>query len=151
MLVRWERDGSITADGRQIATLDKSFFRERAEVVVDGQRWVFGKEFAGPLFAEHEGQQKMRADKAGFFSSTWRIEGASDPTLEIKRAGMFSSGYVVLAQGKVVSEVKKGSFWSNRPEARLPGEVPPIEGVFVLWVCYILAQREDSAAQGSHA
>lgn len=144
MHVRWERDGTISANGRAIAQVDKSFWRERAEVVLEGQPWVFGTEFGGSLFAESQGRQQLRAEKAGFFGSSWRITGASDPTLEIKKAGLFSNGWSVLAQGEVVSEVTSGSFWTNRPEATLPGEVPPIEGVFVLWVCYTLSQRESA-------
>lgn len=144
MHVEWE-SGAITADGRVVAEVDKSFWRERAEVVVDGEQWVFRSDWSR-LVAESGDVVHYTASKRGMFSSHWVIEGASDTTLEIKSSGFFSSGYDILAQGAVVSQVKSGSIWSTKPQADLPDSVPLGEAVFVLWVCYTLMQRDSNSS-----
>lgn len=143
MHVQWESDGRITADGRAIAVVDRSFWGNSATVDVVGEQWNFSHSW-GTYEAESGGQVRWTASKQGFFNPSYLIEGASEATLEIRSAGMFSSGFEILAQGQVVSEVGNASFWGNRPEADLPDEVPLAEAVFVLWLCYMLRQQQSS-------
>lgn len=148
MHVEWESDGSITADGRVIARVDKSFWRERAELDLDGEQWLFRSSW-GEFVAEVGGRPGYVASKQGFFSNAWAVEGASDATLQIKKGGLFSTGYDILVHGQVVTRVKGASFWTNRPQADFPSDVPVAEAVFVLWVCYLLMKRDSSSSSSS--
>lgn len=148
MHVEWESGGRITADGRPIAQVDRSFWGERAEVDIEGEHWVFGKVFGG-LVAELDGQERMRADKSGFFSSTHEVRTSGGHTITLEKSGFFGRGYRIVAPHGVVAEVESASMWMTRPSADFPDDTPAADAVFVLWAVYILMQRQQAAASSS--
>lgn len=148
MHVQWESDGTVTIDERVIAQVDRPFWRERADLVIEGEPWLFRKE-SGDLVGEAQGQRRLAATKTSFWSNRWQVQTTTGSVLEVKKAGMFSSGYVISTAAGEVAEVRSRSFFGVRPEADLPDGVPAADAVFVLWVCFILMRRDSSSAASS--
>lgn len=148
MHVEWEAGGEILADGERVAVVDLSMWRERAEVSIQGEDWVFGKEM-GDLHAESGGAVRMQATRRGFFSSAQDITTSAGHVVSVEREGIFSSGWRISADHGEIAVVRSASMWMKRPEADFPDDTPVIDAVFVLWVVYVLMARAQRSAASS--
>jgi len=45
--------------------------------------------------------------------------------------------------------VRRSSLWANRPELATTEDLAAEDAVFVLWLSYLLAARDDSSATGA--
>lgn len=149
MELSWEgspSDATVYLDGRQVARIFKKALREKAEVVIDGVEWEFGRE-SGDLYARAISLpgKEFGAFKESFWGSSWAVNCAS-AGYRIKPAGMLSRSLTISIGERPIGQSRHGSFWANRPLIELDNAVPIDEGVFLLWVCFVFRQRQSAAA-----
>lgn len=149
MELSWEgspSDATVYLDGRQVAQIFKKAMREKAEAVIDGVEWEFGRE-SGDLYARavNPPGRVFHAEKESFWGSTWAVNCAS-AGYRIKPAGFLSRALSISIGERPIGESRHGSFWANRPLIEVDNGVPVDEGVFLLWVCFVFRQRQGAAA-----
>lgn len=136
---------TVTCDGSEIADGDKSFWSERAQMTIGGTRWEFGKD-GGARTATPAGHPApvMHAERRGLFSSTWDIVCPSG-RYELKQP-FFGREYR-LSRGGVQVGVSGHDFWTwgIRPKLTVDS-IPPEDGVFLLWIAFIMRRRQQAAA-----
>ncbi|WP_156393727.1 hypothetical protein [Nocardioides sp. Root140] len=138
------------ADGTTIAELDKSFWSERATVVIEGRPWSFGKDGGARTgICESDPALRLSATRPSFWRQGWQVTSGST-TYEIKPAGVFISAYDVFRDGTAIGASGKGSFWTNKPWVDVPDDVPAADAVFLLWIAFLMrARAAQSAASAS--
>jgi hypothetical protein len=149
----WERGDVIVADGVEVASAERSWLRERAEVRVGDERWIF--EAAGGwlgrrrLVGLRDGSEQMAAEPSGFWQTAWAIT-AGDAQLVLSPAGVFTNRMVLRQAGIEVGSVRASHLFTNRPELTSTVPLPPATAAFVLWVAFVeLARRSRSASSAS--
>ena len=149
----WERGDVVVADGQAIATADRSWLRERAEVRVGDERWTF--EASGGWLSRRrlvgllDGVERVAATPSGFWQNTWTItsDGAE---LGLSPAGVFTNRMVLTRAGEEVGVVRASHLFTNRPELTTTLALPPATATFVLWVAFVeLARRSRNASSAT--
>lgn len=136
----------ILLDGERVATVDPSFWGERARLLIADQEWEFDK-VHGDLVARPAGQKApvLRAGKKGLFSSAWVIEGEGT-TYEVSSEGFTGSTHRIMRDGTRVGTAGKGGFWTQRVTLDVDESVPPMHQLFLMWVSHIIRRRASQAA-----
>lgn len=146
MQVQVEAGGTITVDGEQVAAGAASFWRERAEVTIDGQHWVFRSRI-GALVAESSEGHSMRVRRASL-GSRWEVSGKGG-TYTIARKGIMTWTFEITAGDQSIAEVRNTAVFRNRPAASFADGTPRATAVFLLWVVFTLIKRESARASSS--
>ena len=146
----WERGDVVVADGQAIATADRSWLRERAEVRVGEEWWTF--EASGGwlsrrrLVGLRDGVERMVAAPSGFWQTAWTITSDGDE-LALSPAGVLTNRMVLTRAGEEVGVVRPSHLFTNRPELATTLDLPPATATFVLWVAFVeLVRRSQSAS-----
>jgi hypothetical protein len=151
--MRWfSWDFSVERDGRAVAELDISWWRERGDLTIAGQTYAIVRE--------------------GLISSDFRLTApdhsvvatASKPSVLRRRFDVVYRGHTVvlearsawrrtmdvLLDGRAVGAITPAGAWSRRASAELPESLPLPVQVFVVWLAVLLWKREqDGAAAAS--
>lgn len=151
-------DGVATiADSQEtaVATVRAGSLRERAEAQIDGERWLyyrFKEKHTYNLVGEREGDREpcMKAIRKSYWRSDYEIE-IGDTTYRVKPHGKLGIKYDVLRDGSVIGISKQAKWWTVRPKIELDASVPLQHVIFILWVIYIMRQREAAAAAAASA
>lgn len=148
MRVDWDRGNVILVDGQEVARADRSWLRERAEVQVGTDLWLFRAEGIWgrpPLVAELDGVARMGARASGFLTTTWAVDAGAG-SLEVAQAGMFSSRLLVVRGGARIGEIGRSGFFTNRPQMDLTEAVDVPVACFLLWLAFVEFNRRQSQA-----
>jgi hypothetical protein len=62
---------------------------------------------------------------------------------------MWSTRLILTRHQSEIGEVRRSSVRANRPELTTTEDLPAEDAVFVLWLAYPLAARDDAAAAGA--
>jgi hypothetical protein len=147
MRYTWGKGDVVLADEEQIASAHRAWFRERAEVTVGGVEWLFradGRDRVG----ESQGHVRIRARRRSIWSHRYDVDGAhASYSLGAKRMG--STRLLLTRHQSEIGEVRRSSLWANRPELTTTEDLSAEDAVFVLWLAYLLAARDDSSAAGA--
>ena len=139
----WGAGDVVLADDRPIASAHRAWFRERAEVTVGRDTWLFRAE-AGDRVGETQGLVRVRARKRGFWSSGYDVDSAH-ASYSLGPRNVWSSRLVLTRHGSEIGEVRRSSHWANRPELTTTVDLPDEDAVFVLWLAYLIKNREDAS------
>lgn len=142
----WGKGDVILVDGVEAARADRAWFRERAEVQIGPETWLYradGSWRRTPLVAELDGFERMRAQSSGFFSPTWTVETGAGP-LQLSHAGVFTSRLHVGRAGAVIGEARRSGLFTTRAQLDLSEPVDLRVGCFLLWVAHIEFHRQQS-------
>lgn len=148
----WGRGDVILADGVEVATADRSWLRERAEVRVGEAQWTF--EATGSwlsrrrLVGRVDGTELMAAEPRGFWQTGWEI-AAEGEQLSLSPAGIFTNRMVLRRAGVEVGSVRASHLFTNRPELTSSVELTPAVAAFVLWVAFVELTRRSAAASSA--
>ncbi len=148
MQVDWARGDVIVVDGVEVAHADRAWFRERAEVQIGAESWVYrtqGSLWRSQLVAELDGVERFRARSSGVFSVTWIVE-AGPETLQLKHAGIFTSRLVVTRAGTVIGQATRSGMLTSRARLALSEPVDLRVGCFLLWVAHVDFNRKQAGA-----
>ena len=143
----WGKGDVVLADDQPIASAHRAWLRERAEVTIGGAEWLFRAE-AGDRLGESQGQVRVRARKRSFWSSGYDVDTAH-ASYSIGPKSLLSSRLALARHGSEIGEVRRSSVWTNRPELTTTVELPAEDAVFLLWLAYLLAARDDSSASSA--
>ncbi len=144
----WAGGDVIVVDGTEVASADRAWFRERAEVQIGPERWLYranGSWLRTPLVAELDGVERFRADPSGVLSVTWTVECGSDP-LQLTHAGIFTSRLHVTRAGTVIGEATRSGLFTTRARLDLSEAVDLRVGCFLLWVAHVEFNRNQSGS-----
>ena len=146
---RWfSWDFTVERDGRAVAELDFSWWRERGELAIAGETYAITRE--------------------GFISSDFTMTApggavvatASKPSVLLRRFAIVHGGHTVtlearsawrrtmdvLLDGHAVGAITPDGAWTRRASADLPDALPLPVQVFVVWLAVLLWKREHEAA-----
>jgi hypothetical protein len=150
--LRWfSWDFSVDRDGRQIAELDISWWRERGELVIDGATYAVVRE--GLLSSDFrmmapDGSVVATASKPGLFRRRFDVVFGGH-TVTLQARSPWGRTMDVLLDGRGVGAITPAGIWTRRASADLPDTLPRPVQVFVLWLAVLLWKRDDDAAVAS--
>jgi hypothetical protein len=143
----WGKGDVVLAGEQPIASAHRAWFRERAEVTIGGVEWLFRAEGRDRV-GESQGQVRIRARQRSIWSQRHDIDG-TQASYSLGAKGMWSNRLVLTRHQSVIGEVRRSSLWANRPELTTTEDLAAEDAVFVLWLAYLLAERDDSSATGA--
>ena len=147
--MRWfSWDFTVERDGRAVAELDISWWRERGELTIAGQTYAIARE---GLIA---GDFRMTAVDHSVVAT------ACKPSVLRRRFDIVYRGHTVvlearsawrrtmdvLLDGRAVGAITPAGAWTRRASAELPDALPLPVQVFVVWLAVLLWKREQDAA-----
>ena len=140
----------VLRDGKVVAVLRASNWKEAATAVVGDREWVFAKrkgELTGRWAAEPQDAVRLRAGQKSFWKGTWTIELEGRP-VEMQNASMWKGTHRYLSGGKQIAESGTTGRWSPRPTLTADDALPLHQQVFLLWLELVLSRRNTAAAGG---
>jgi hypothetical protein len=140
----WGKGDVILAGDEQIASAHRAWFRERAEVTVGDVEWVFRTEHSDRV-GESQGQVRIRARRRSIWTGRYDVDGAH-ASYSLGARSIWSTRLVLIRHQAEIGEVGRSSAWANRPELTTTVDLPAEDAVFVLWLAYLIAARDDSSA-----
>ena len=143
----WGKGDVVLAGEQPIASAQRAWFRERAEVTIGGTDWLFRAEGSDRV-GESQGQVRIRARRRSIWSSRYDVDG-SHASYSIGTRSIWSTRLVLTRQQEEIGEVRRSSLWANRPELTTTVDLPAEDAVFVLWLAYLFAARDDSSSSSA--
>ena len=145
----FSRDYVVTApDGHVVATIDPAWFRERAEVVMDGStyacrsRGIFRPEFTLAVADRTIAIVRRR----GAFSRRLEVEVAWR-RFELRPRSIWSRAFELVGDdGKPCGAIARRGFFRRDAVIDLPEELPSAVQVFLFWVVLVIWRRAAAAA-----
>ncbi len=136
----------LLADGRVVATLQASNWKEQAVAVIGDRSWTFSRrkrEVTGRWTAEPEDAARLRARHTSMWKGTWGgdLEGT---VVTVESASMWKGTFRVLAGGRQVAESGTAGTWSTRPTLTADPSVPLDHQVFLLWLLVVISRRNTT-------
>jgi hypothetical protein len=147
--VRWfSWDFTVDRDGRRLATLDLAWWRERGELVIDGQ--PFGVARQGLLSGDFrltaaDGRLIAAASKPSVLRRRFDVVYGGH-TLTLQARSTWGRAMDVHLDGLAVGGIVPAGAWTRRASATLPDSVPLPVQVFVIWLAMLLWKREHESA-----
>jgi hypothetical protein len=143
----------VVRDGKPVALLRASNWKESATAVVGDREWIFTKrkgELLGRWATEPEEAARLRARSASVWTSTWTLELEGRP-VEMQKASLWRGTHRFLSGGKQLAESGTTGRWSPRPTLTADDALPLHQQVFLLWLELVLSRRKAAAAAGTTA
>ena len=151
MELDWASGDVILADGVEVAHADRSWFRERAEVQIGPERWLYRATSGwtwSSLVAELDGVERLQAQRSGFFTNRWAVTGGPEP-YEVATTGFWGTRLAVSRAGTQVGEARTSGIFTARSRISLSEPVTPQVGCFLLWVSYVEFTRRANNGAGA--
>ena len=138
----WNFD--ISDEGRTVATIDTSSWRERADLHVAGASYRVYREHAlGDFLLEQHGSVVARAEKPSAWFRSFVIRH-DDRHYTLQAASAFSRRFVLVDGTKDVGTIAPAHPGTRRAEVDLPGSLPIALRVFMVWLALLLWRRDAS-------
>ncbi len=144
MEIDWARGNIVIVDGREVARAERSWLRERAEVQIGSQSWLFRSDgWAGStLRAELDGVTHFAARRSGFLTSRWTFDVGEQLTLA--QTGWFGTRLTLSRGSSVIGQCVRSGLVTSRPRLELVEDLEVRIACFVLWVAYVELNRQSS-------
>ena len=143
----WGKGDVVLAGEQPVASAHRAWFRERAEVTIGGSDWLFRAEGSDRV-GESQGQVRIRARRRSIWSSRYDVDGLH-ASYSLGTRSIWSTRLVVTRHEEEIGEVRRSSLWANRPELTTTVDLPAEDAVFVLWLAYLFAARDDSSSSSA--
>jgi hypothetical protein len=140
----WKGRYDIVADGRPVATWDKSAWTSGGRLEIDGRPHDVRANLWQGDWAMTDAAGSVVARATGVGRKTWTVE-ADRVTYEFRRGSWWRYEVELLAAGAAVGSVRRPKVWRSDAVADLPG-VPLDVGVFALAVVLAKWDNESAAA-----
>jgi hypothetical protein len=143
----------VMRDGKPVALLRASNWKESATAVVGDREWIFTKrkrELLGRWATEPEDAARLRARQTSFWKSTWTLELEGRP-VEMQKASLWRDTHRYSSGGKQIAESGTTGRWSPRPTLTADDALPLHQQVFLLWLELVLGRRNAAVAAGATA
>ena len=140
----------VLRDGKVVAVLRASNWKEAATAVVGDREWAFTKH-KGQLFGrwstEPQDAVRLRAAQKSFWKGTWTVDLEGRP-VEMQNASMWRGTHRYLTGGGQIAESGTTGGWSPRPTLTADAALPLHQQVFLLWLELVIRRRNSAAAAG---
>jgi hypothetical protein len=143
----------VVRDGKPVAHLRASNWKEAATAVVGDREWVFTKrkgELLGRWSTEPADAARLRARSASFWRSAWTLE-LEGRQVEMQNASLWRGTHRYLSGGKQLAESGTTGRWSPRPTLTADDALPLHQQVFLLWIELVISRRNAAVAAGTTA
>ena len=140
----------VLRDGKAVAVLRASNWKEAATAVVGDREWVFTKrknELLGRWSTEPDDSARLRARSTAFWKSTWSLD-LEGRLVELQNASKWRGSHRYLSGGRQLAESGTTGRWSRRPTMAADDALPLHQQVFLLWVELVLSRRNAAVAGG---
>jgi len=144
-------DFRILEEGRDVAEMDLSFWREKGVLSVEGIPYRVYREglASGAFMLENPGGQVLvKAEKPNALRRSFIVE-YEGRRLRLEAWTPFGRAFVLRGDQGVIGTVKPDSFLSRRTTADLPEDFPLPVRIFLLWLVIILWRRDDDAGSAA--
>ena len=146
---RWfSWDLRVQDAGCEVARIDMSFTREKAELSVSGLSYRARREgvMRGAFLLEAQDSVLAQAEKTSVFLRSFdvRFEGR---TFTLQAVSAMRREFALLEQGGVVGRIAPRAWYTRRAVAQLPEDLPMPFRAWLVWLVMVMWKRaEDSAA-----
>jgi hypothetical protein len=140
----------VLRDGKVVAVLRASNWKEAATAVVGDRVWAFAKrkgELSGRWDAEPQDTARLRAAQKSFWKGTWTVD-LEGRLVEMQNASMWRGTHRYLSGGKQLAESGSTGGWSPRLTLTADDALPLHQQVFLLWLELVISRRNSAAAAG---
>jgi hypothetical protein len=137
------------AEGRRVADVDLSSWRERGNVVVGQSEYRVRPEGLFRQFVlEDDVSVRARARKTRLFGYEFEIEFEGDHYTLTKQS--IWSHTVVLRQGnEELGTIRRAAWYKRDARIEMAERLSPVLQTFALWLALLLWKREAAAAEGA--
>jgi hypothetical protein len=145
-------DFTVSLAGQPIAEVDTLWFREKAEMFVDGQRYgVYRERWMSGLFVLESGAGVLAtAEKPSAFFRSFKVHYGSR-RFQLEALSPFTRSFS-LAEGVTPVGTIRPVFWLSRTTTiDLPNDIVLPVQVFMFWLVLILWRRATSSGGGAAA
>lgn len=134
------------ADGRHVADLDLSSWRDRGKVALGGTEYRVRPEgLRGPFVLEDGVSVRARARRTSLLGCEFEIEFEGDHYTLRKRS--IWSHAIVLRQGaEELGTISRAAWYKRGARVELAERLSPVLKAFALWLALLLWKREAAAA-----
>ena len=139
------------AEGRHLADLDLSSWRERGKVVLSGAEYRVRPEgFRGPFVLDDGVSVRARARRTSLLGCAFEIEYEGDHYILKKRS--FWRQALVLQQGaEELGTIRPAAWYKRDARVELADRLPLVLQAFALWLALLVWKRDAAAAAGAGA
>lgn len=136
--------------GREVACIQMSGWREKAEVTIEGKQTEFYREnfLNGDYVLKFRDKVYVKAQKP----SVWKYEmmiQASDQKFELKPCGLFTNSYEVFQNEVKIGEISRTSWFKKNAKIDLPDDWPIVLKVFIFLLVIVLWNRTETNGGGA--
>ena len=137
------------AEGRHVADVDLSAWRERGKVMLAGTEYRVRPEgLCGPFVLEDDVSVRARARKTSLLGCEFEIEFEGDHYSLRKRS--IWSGAMVLRQGaEELGTIRPTAWYRRGARIELAERLSPVLKAFAVWLALLLWKRDAAAASGA--
>ncbi len=145
-------DFTVLQDGVPIAEIDMSWFRERGEFDIVGQRYEVYREswLAGRFVIQSAAGVLATAEKPSAFLRSFTVDHAGR-RFQLKAMSPFGRSFGLSENGRLIGTVGPDFWLSRKATIDLPEHIAVPAQVFIFWLVLILwrrAARSSSSAGG---
>ena len=138
----------VVRDGKVVAVLRASNWKEAATAEVGDREWVFTKrkgELLGRWSTEPADAVRLRARSASFWKGTWTLdlEGRS---VDMQNISIWKGTHRYVSGGQQVARTGSARWWSSRPTLDADDALPLHQQVFLLWLELVISRRKTTTA-----
>ena len=140
----------VLRDGKVVAVLRASNWKEAATAVVGDREWAFTKhkwQLFGRWSTEPQDAARLRAAQKSFWKGTWTVDLEGRP-VEMQNASLWRGTHRYLTGGGQIAESGTTGGWSPRPTLTADAALPLHQQVFLLWLELVIRRRNSAAAAG---
>jgi len=137
------------AEGRRVADVDLSSWRERGNVVVGQSEYRVRPEGLFRQFVlEDDVSVRARARKTRLFGCEFEIEFEGDH-FTLKKQSMWSHTVVLHQGGEELGVIRHAAWYKRDAHIEMAERLSPVLQAFALWLALLLWKREAAAAEGA--
>lgn len=142
----FSRDYHLEDDGRTIATLDVSWWKDAGTFAIDGTEYSLSREHLmdGAFVLQGDGEELARATKPSAFRSRFDLE-IGDGWYSLARTSALGRAYRVVDEDAEVGTIRPAGWLTRRALVDLPSEWPLPVQVFVFWLVLVMWNRDETA------
>jgi hypothetical protein len=143
----------VLRDGKPVAVLRASNWKEAATAVVGDREWVLTKrkgELRGRWSTEPEDAARLRARSASAWKGTWSLE-LEGRLVEMQNVSFWKGAHRYVSGGQQIAESGVTGGWSPRPTLTAGDALPLHQQVFLLWMELVISRRKAAVVAGTSA
>lgn len=140
-------DYVIEEEGRAVAALDLSVWRERGTLELDEGTFSLSREglLRGVFTLEGQGRTVARATKPSVLRSTFELRVGGE-RYHLGRRSIFGRAFDLESRGRVIGSIRPTSFLSRSADVDLPRDWSLATRLFAVWLVLVMWRRDRSAS-----